>query len=70
MSDLYTFSSMALGVIVWALRLEGRVNTQAKSNEQFQESITAALKSEFTALDTRLGRIETAIINKAYDQRK
>jgi hypothetical protein len=67
MSDLLTVGGMAVGVIAWALRLEGRVNTQDKVHEQLQESIKESLKSEFSTLDSRLSRIEAAIIGRAFN---
>jgi RNase H-fold protein (predicted Holliday junction resolvase) len=68
--ELVTLGVMGFGVVAWALRLEGRVNTQAQTNEQFQASIKETLESEFSALDKRLSRIEAAIIGRAFGDRK
>ena len=55
---LYIYvSSVLLAAIVAAVRLEGRVNTEAQKQVDLKELINTKLES----IDRRLGRIEQAM---------
>lgn len=50
------------GIIVWALRLEGRVNTVEKLSDQKSADLDKFLTAQFDDVKGRLDRIENAII--------
>jgi hypothetical protein len=62
----YPLSGFALtlfaGIIAWAFRLEGRVNTQERLQEQkhsdLKEFITTLMEVKFSSVNQRLDRIE------------
>ena len=55
---LYIYiSTVLLGSIIYAIRLEGRVNTEAQKQIDLKELINTKLDS----IDQRLGRIEQAM---------
>ena len=51
------FGTTLLGVIIWALRLEGRVNEQDIKHASLKELI----ETKFDNMDDRLERIERAL---------
>ena len=61
LSSIYTLlgiGAMFVGIIGWAFRLEGRVNTQAQQHCDLKEFIEKLMNAKFEAMDQRLERIE------------
>ena len=57
-------ASGAVAVVAWAIRLESRISTQERTANAIQESVRETVES----IDKRLGRIEDAIVRKAYGE--
>lgn len=56
-----------IGVIVWFVRLEGRVNYNEKVNEQRSEAKQAqidAIKAQFTELRVKHDELDSKIVNE------
>jgi hypothetical protein len=53
-------ASWVIGVVVWAFRLEGRINT----NEQRHLDLKELINTRFDALDRRLERVERTLNGK------
>ena len=52
-----SFAAAIIGGVVWAVRLEGRVNTAIQRHEDLKELIN----TKFDAIEQRLDRIERAL---------
>ena len=56
--ELFIYAAtLIVGIIVWAVRLEGRINTADQKHLDLKELIEA----KFEGLDNRLERIERAL---------
>lgn len=65
MPDIYYYLATSLvGVIVWAIRLEGRVNTSDQKHSDLKELINA----KFEGLDKRLERMERILNGSTYKE--
>lgn len=59
-----TMFSMAIGTVVWGIRLEGRVNSQkdvADARETFQETLQVAVTQRFDRMDDKIDKVDSKL---------
>lgn len=73
MTIFYYVTTALFGIVVWALRLEGRVNTGEQRFNDLKELINTkfdGVNEKFEAQSSRFDRIENAIISHSKSYRK
>lgn len=57
----YYLGTTLVGTIVWAIRLEAKVNTQERLQTQKHQDLKELINVRFDAIGNRLDRIEKAL---------